>query len=67
MNHLFGLNDSNLSPSGSGSSQGDLDKERLGARTVVLRKYMDDDLGRQKQALYALQHLMHRLEHPNSE
>ena len=34
---------------------------------MVLRKYMDDDLGRQKQALYALQHLMHRLEHPNSE
>jgi len=50
---------------GSGSSQGNLDKSRFGDRTVVLQKYMSDDLGRQRQALYALQHLMHRLEHPN--
>ena len=55
------------SPPGSGNSQGDLDKETLTNRCVVLRKYVDDDLGRQKQTLYALQHLMHRLEHPNSE
>jgi len=50
---------------GSGNSQGELEKETLTNRCVVLRKYVDDDLGRQKQTLYALQHLMHRLEHPN--
>ena len=53
---------------GSGSGQqGDLDKEALSNRCLVLRKYVDDNVERQKQTLYALQHLMHRLEHPNSE
>ena len=29
-------------------------------------KYIKKDLAMQKQALYALQYLMHKMEHPNS-
>ena len=72
MNKTLLLSSRKLTPfpgiSGSGSGQqGDLDKESLSARCLVLRKYVDDNVERQKQTLYALQHLMHRLEHPNSE
>jgi hypothetical protein len=36
-------------------------------KKLLLIYLLDGNIGRQKEALYALQHLMHRLEHPNSE
>ena len=43
----------------------------LEARLALFRRYLDGDekqkVLREMQALYSLQHLMHRLEHPNSE
>ncbi len=36
-------------------------------RHVVLKRYLDGKLDRDVQALYAFQHLMHKMEHPNSE
>lgn len=34
-------------------------------RCSVLKRYVDANIDREKQVLYALQHLMHTLEHPN--
>ena len=39
----------------------------LEVRTPLFKRYLDCDQKRELQALYALQVLMHRLEHPNSE
>lgn len=36
-------------------------------RCSVLKRYVDANIDREKQVLYALQHLMHQMEHPNSE
>ena len=36
-------------------------------RCSVLKRYVDANIDREKQVLYALQHLMHTLEHPNSK
>ena len=33
----------------------------------LLRTYLDGKVPREKQALYALQYLMHKMEHPNSK
>ena len=42
-------------------------RENMDERKNLLRTYLDGNLEREKQALYALQSLMHRLEHPNSK
>ena len=42
-------------------------REIMDERKNLLRTYLDGNLEREKQALYALQYLMHRLEHPNSK
>ncbi len=42
-------------------------REFMDERKNLLRTYLDGNLEREKQALYALQYLMHRLEHPNSK
>jgi len=34
-------------------------------RCSVLKRYVDANIDREKQVLYALQHLMHQMEHPN--
>ena len=52
---------------GGPGSQCKLDAESLKFRNPVLKKYLDADMEREVQALFALQHLMHRLEHPNSK
>ena len=36
-------------------------------RCSVLKRYVDANIDREKQVLYALQHLMHQMEHPNSK
>ncbi len=36
-------------------------------RKNLLRTYLDGKVPREKQALYALQNLMHKMEHPNSK
>jgi hypothetical protein len=33
----------------------------------LIHHYLDGNVAREKQALYALQYLMHRMEHPNSK
>ncbi len=50
-----------------GSNQIEFQKNVLTQRTPIFKRYLDGDPPREAQALYALQHLMHRLEHPNSE
>lgn len=49
---------------GGPTNQCKLNEESLQIRTPVLIKYLDDPT-LEMQALLALQHLMHRLEHPN--
>ena len=44
-----------------------LDDDQLKQRNPVLKKYLDANIQREVEALTALQYLMHRLEHPNSE
>ena len=39
----------------------------MSERKNLLRHYLDTDEGRELQALYALQNLMHRMEHPSSK
>jgi translation initiation factor 4G len=51
--------------SGAGGSQCELKKDLLTDRIPLFKRYLDGDVDREKQALYSLQHLMHRLEHPN--
>ena len=36
-------------------------------RAVILKRYLDAKVDRETQALFALQALVHRLEHPNSK
>ena len=52
---------------GSVGNQCELNQEVLKDRVSILKKYVDGNQEREKNALYSLQHLMHRLEHPNSE
>jgi translation initiation factor 4G len=42
-----------------------LDQETMQRRAVILKKYLDAKVDRETQALFALQALVHRLEHPN--
>jgi len=45
----------------------ELNVHLMGERSSLLKKYLDGEMQLELQALYSLQHLMHRLEHPNSE
>ena len=36
-------------------------------RAVILKRYLDAKVERETQALFALQALVHKLEHPNSK
>lgn len=42
-----------------------LDESKLDARLPLVKKYVDANTDREKQVLYALQHMMHEMEHPN--
>ena len=44
-----------------------LDQESMQARAVILKRILDAKVERETQALYALQALIHKLEHPNSK
>jgi len=50
---------------GIGGGQCSLNVQQLKLRSPILKKYIDGKLELELQALLALQHLMHRLEHPN--
>jgi len=42
-----------------------LNENEFNDRCSVLKKFVDANIEREKQVLYALQHLMHQMEHPN--
>merc|ERR1719460_2882822 len=42
-----------------------LEESKLEARCPLVKKYVDANTDREKQVLYALQHMMHEMEHPN--
>jgi translation initiation factor 4G len=42
-----------------------LDQDAMQQRAVILKRYLDAKVERETQALFALQALVHRLEHPN--
>ena len=44
-----------------------LETEAMQHRAVILKKYLDAKVERETQALFALQTLVHKLEHPNSK
>ena len=44
-----------------------LETEAMQHRAVILKKYLDAKVERETQALFALQALVHKLEHPNSK
>ena len=53
--------------SGTVGNQCEFNKTEMSDLAIVLKKHIDGDQKLEVQALYALQHLMHRLEHPNSK
>ncbi len=52
---------------GAGAGSYEFQKPALEVRTPLFKRFLDNNQQREMQALYALQHLMHKLEHPNSE
>ena len=48
-------------------SEWKLIEARLDARCALVKKYVDTNIEREKQVLFALQHLMDEMEHPNSK
>ena len=44
-----------------------LDQDAMQQRAVILKRILDAKIERETQALYALQALIHKLEHPNSK
>ena len=44
-----------------------LETEAMQQRAVILKRYLDAKVERETQALFALQALVHKLEHPNSK
>ena len=44
-----------------------MEESKLEARCPLVKKYVDANTDREKQVLYALQHMMHEMEHPNSK
>jgi translation initiation factor 4G len=57
--------ESSIDGIGGPGSQCKLNEEALKLRNPVLKKYLDADLKREMEAIFALQHLMLKLEHPN--
>ena len=53
--------------SGGGQSGATLNQEAMQHRAVILKRILDAKVERETQALYALQALIHKLQHPNSE
>jgi len=56
------VTESQIDAHGSGLLQ--LNENNYADRCLIVKRYVDSDLDREKQALYALQHLMQELEHP---
>jgi hypothetical protein len=46
---------------------GEFSREAIARRKNVMNHCLDGKADRELQSLYALQHLMHKLEHPNSK
>ena len=44
-----------------------LHEDQLTKRCTILKKYVDAGQDQERQVLYALQHMMHELEYPNSK
>ena len=44
-----------------------LSEDNYADRCLILKRFLDADIDREQQALFALQALMHELEHPNSK
>jgi len=57
--------ESSIDGIGGPGSQCKLNEDSLKLRNPVLKKYLDADLKREVEAIFALQHLMLKLEHPN--
>ena len=49
---------------GTGSQSYKLDNSKIQSRVVLLQKYLDHQAELELQALYALQALVHKLDHP---
>ena len=50
--------------SGTGAQSYKLDNTKIQSRVVLLQKYLDHQAELELQALYALQALVHKLDHP---
>lgn len=55
---------SNLLFSGTGAQSYKLENSKIQSRVVLLQKYLDHQAELELQALYALQALVHKLDHP---